>query len=52
MAIERVLIAQNNSMMPDEMLAHRLGLVPLKADPRLFDYHTTRASATLMKWGR
>ena len=43
MAIERVLIAQNNSIMPDEMLAHRLGLVPLKADARLFDYHTSRA---------
>lgn len=37
MAIERVIIERNDSIMPDEMLAHRLGLVPLRADPRLFD---------------
>lgn len=38
MAIEKVLVANNTSVIADEVLAHRLGLIPLKADPRLFDY--------------
>ncbi|KAK4793997.1 hypothetical protein SAY86_011991 [Trapa natans] len=38
MAIEKVLIANNTSVIRDEILAHRLGLIPIKADPRLFDY--------------
>ncbi|XP_073047932.1 uncharacterized protein [Primulina eburnea] len=38
MAIEKVLIANNTSVIQDEVLAHRLGLIPLKVDPRLFDY--------------
>ncbi|KAA8534674.1 hypothetical protein F0562_032191 [Nyssa sinensis] len=38
MAIEKVLIANNTSVIQDEVLAHRLGLVPIKVDPRLFDY--------------
>lgn len=36
MAIEKVYIHGNDSVMHDEMLAHRLGLVPLLIDPRLF----------------
>jgi len=36
MAIERVLIYNNTSLIQDEVLAHRLGLLPIKADPRLF----------------
>jgi len=36
MAIERVRIFQNTSVMQDEVLAHRLGLIPIKADPRWF----------------
>lgn len=36
MAIETVLIHDNTSIMHDEMLAHRLGLVPLAIDPRPF----------------
>jgi DNA-directed RNA polymerase I and III subunit RPAC1 len=36
MAIERVDLYQNTSVLPDEMLAHRLGLIPIKADSRLF----------------
>ncbi len=37
MAIEKVYIQENTSIMQDEVLAHRLGLVPIKADPRLFE---------------
>ncbi|KAG5675531.1 hypothetical protein PVAND_005427 [Polypedilum vanderplanki] len=38
MAIEKVYIYNNTSIIPDEVLAHRFGLIPLKADPRLFEY--------------
>lgn len=37
MAIEHVYIQQNTSIIQDEVLSHRLGLIPIKADPRLFD---------------
>lgn len=40
MAIEKVYIYNNTSIIQDEVLAHRLGLIPLKADPRLFEYTT------------
>lgn len=36
MAIDKVFILNNTSMVEDEVLAHRLGLIPIKADPRLF----------------
>ena len=38
MAIEKVHMYQNTSIMQDEVLAHRLGLLPLRADPCLFSY--------------
>ncbi|EDQ85908.1 uncharacterized protein MONBRDRAFT_38678 [Monosiga brevicollis MX1] len=38
MAIESVYIFNNTSMLPDELFAHRLGLIPIKADPRHFTY--------------
>lgn len=38
MAIENVLMVNNTSVIPDEVLAHRLGLIPLNADPKLFEY--------------
>lgn len=38
MAIEKVFIANNTSVIQDEVLAHRLGLIPIKVDPRLFEY--------------
>ena len=37
MAFDKVLIYNNTSIIQDEVLAHRLGLIPLKADPRLFE---------------
>ncbi|GAB1608694.1 DNA-directed RNA polymerases I and III subunit RPAC1-like [Argonauta hians] len=38
MAIEKVFINNNTSIIQDEVLAHRLGLIPIYADPRLFEY--------------
>lgn len=38
-AIEKVGIWQNTSIIADENLAHRVGLIPIKADPRKFEYH-------------
>lgn len=31
-------IAVNNSVIQDEVLAHRIGLIPIKADPAKLDY--------------
>ena len=36
LAIEKVLVRNNTSVMQDEVLAHRLGLIPIDADPRRF----------------
>lgn len=38
-AIEKVTMWQNTSILPDENLAHRMGLIPIKADARKFEYH-------------
>ncbi|KAK7051145.1 DNA-directed RNA polymerases I and III subunit RPAC1 [Halocaridina rubra] len=38
MAIEKVYMYNNTSIIQDEVLAHRLGLVPLKVDPRYFEF--------------
>lgn len=46
MAIEQVYIWINNSIMQDEVLAHRLGLVPIKADPRQFEWMEPNADPT------
>ncbi len=42
MAIEKVNMWQNTSIIHDENLAHRVGLIPIKADPRLFEFHSTK----------
>lgn len=41
MAIEKVELWQNTSIIPDENLAHRLGLVPLAVDPRHFEFRAS-----------
>jgi DNA-directed RNA polymerase I and III subunit RPAC1 len=33
-AIEEVYVWNNTSIMQDEVLCHRIGLIPLKIDPR------------------
>jgi len=38
MAIEKVYISENTSVIQDEVLSHRLGLIPLRADPREFEF--------------
>lgn len=37
MAIEHVFVINNTSIIQDEVLAHRLGLIPIAVDPRLFE---------------
>ncbi len=37
MAVENVYIYNNTSVMHDEILAHRLGLIPILADAAQFD---------------
>eukprot|EP01089_Gocevia_fonbrunei_P023461 TRINITY_DN9920_c0_g1_i1.p1 TRINITY_DN9920_c0_g1~~TRINITY_DN9920_c0_g1_i1.p1 ORF type:complete len:342 (-),score=64.64 TRINITY_DN9920_c0_g1_i1:23-1048(-) len=41
MALEKIYIKNNTSIIQDEVLAHRLGLIPINADPRLFEYKGT-----------
>ncbi|RWS17550.1 DNA-directed RNA polymerases I and III subunit RPAC1-like protein [Dinothrombium tinctorium] len=38
MAIEKVFIYNNTSILQDDFLAHRLGLIPINVDPRYFEY--------------
>ncbi len=37
MALDQVTIEENTSEIPDEILAHRLGLVPLRAPAHMFE---------------
>ena len=38
MAVEHVFIMQNNSIIQDEVLAHRVGLIPILVDAKGFEY--------------
>uniref|UniRef100_A0A0N5A7V8 DNA-directed RNA polymerases I and III subunit RPAC1 n=1 Tax=Syphacia muris TaxID=451379 RepID=A0A0N5A7V8_9BILA len=42
MAIEKLYLYQNTSIIQDEVLCHRLGLLPIKADPREFEMPLTK----------
>jgi DNA-directed RNA polymerase I and III subunit RPAC1 len=46
MAVEQVWISKNTSVIPDELLAHRIGLVPLSADPEQYEYAPPGAEPT------
>ncbi|KAJ9508289.1 hypothetical protein QJQ45_011795 [Haematococcus lacustris] len=46
MAIEHVFVANNTSIIQDEVLAHRLGMVPLLVDPAMFEYKTAEEAAS------
>uniref|UniRef100_A0A1I7ZRS7 DNA-directed RNA polymerases I and III subunit RPAC1 n=1 Tax=Steinernema glaseri TaxID=37863 RepID=A0A1I7ZRS7_9BILA len=42
MALEKIYLYQNTSVIQDEVLCHRLGLLPVKADPRFFEWPDKR----------
>ncbi|KAK9768369.1 DNA-directed RNA polymerase core subunit rpc40 [Basidiobolus ranarum] len=46
MAVENVYVMNNTSVIQDEVLAHRLGLIPIKANPNLFEYKKANDSPT------
>ena len=46
MAIEKVYMFENSSCIPDEVLSHRLGLIPIKVDPSFFNFKEKDASPT------
>lgn len=46
MAIEHVFIVNNTSIIQDEVLAHRMGLIPLAVDSRMFEYKAVDEAAT------
>ena len=45
MAIEQIFIRDNSSIIQDEVLSHRIGLVPIRADARLFRQESDAESA-------
>ncbi|GIQ88335.1 hypothetical protein KIPB_010561 [Kipferlia bialata] len=46
MAVDVVVYKENSTILQDEMLAHRLGLIPIHADPTAFEYRENDKS----KW--
>ncbi|CAO4377548.1 unnamed protein product [Caenorhabditis nigoni] len=42
MALEKIYLYQNTSVIQDEVLCHRLGLLPLRVDPRGFQFPTEK----------
>lgn len=44
MAIETVFVVNNTSIIPDEVLSHRLGLIPIYADPRKFEFPSSEST--------
>jgi DNA-directed RNA polymerases I and III subunit RPAC1 len=56
MAIETVYVFQNTSVIQDEVLSHRLGLIPIKADPAKFGWQNSKilrkSRLTWFSWAR
>jgi len=46
MAIETVYIETNTSIIQDEVLSHRLGLIPINADPNKFEEYSEEDGPT------
>ncbi|KAI8879303.1 RNA polymerase 1-1, isoform CRA_b, partial [Backusella circina FSU 941] len=46
MAIEKVYVMNNTSIIQDEVLSHRLGLIPILVDPNEFDFMPEDAGPT------
>jgi DNA-directed RNA polymerase I and III subunit RPAC1 len=46
MAIEWISIVKNTSIIQDEVLCHRVGLIPINADPRLFEFPSQSLQGT------
>ncbi|EPB69622.1 hypothetical protein ANCCEY_11285 [Ancylostoma ceylanicum] len=46
MAFEKIYLYQNTSVIQDEVLCHRLGLLPIKVDPRKFLMPTEKVTCT------
>lgn len=49
-AIERVYVWDNTSVIVDEVLSHRLGLVPLNVDPALMQFKTRMSPGLQLKF--
>jgi DNA-directed RNA polymerase I and III subunit RPAC1 len=45
-AVTKVFVTSNTSIIQDEVLAHRLGMIPILADSSLFDYKSSDEEAT------
>lgn len=50
MAIDTVYVWNNTSIMQDEVLCHRIGLLPIKVDPRQFSYPREQALLDFDYW--
>jgi DNA-directed RNA polymerase alpha subunit len=52
MAFEAIYVWNNTSIMQDEVLCHRLGLVPIKVDPRRFQFKEGMSPSTPVNFCR
>jgi DNA-directed RNA polymerase I and III subunit RPAC1 len=48
MAIETVYVFNNTSVIQDEVLAHRLGLIPIKANPEKFGWQNSNPWSSML----
>lgn len=50
MAIGTVYIVKNTSIIPDEVIAHRLGLIPINANPDEFEFRENKDDPGMFKF--